>query len=79
MMLYGAMYSYQSSKKKECFKMKMFHIFLILISVNISSDSLYGLENEVNETRFNNLIKDIRCQSALRAHYQALMLRYQKT
>ena len=60
-MLYGAMYSYQSSKKRECFKMKMFHIFLILISVNISSDSLYGLENEANEIRFNNLIKDIRC------------------
>ena len=61
MMLYGVMYSYQSLKKRECFKMKMFYIFLILISVNISSDSLYGLENEVNETRFNNLIKDIRC------------------
>ena len=41
--------------------MKMFYIFLILISANISSDSLYGFENEVNETRFNNLIKDIRC------------------
>lgn len=41
--------------------MKMFYIFLILISVNISSDSLYGLENEANEIRFNNLIKDIRC------------------
>ena len=61
MMLYGVMYSYQSLKKRECFKMKMFYIFLILISVNISSDSLYGLENEANETRFNNLIKDIRC------------------
>ena len=61
MMLYGVMYSYQSLKKRECFKMKMFYIFLILISVNISSDSLYGFENEANETRFNNLIKDIRC------------------
>ena len=61
MMLYGVMYSYQSLKKRECFKMKMFYIFLILISVNISSDSLYGLENEANEIRFNNLIKDIRC------------------
>ena len=61
MMLYGVMYSYQSLKKRECFEMKMFYIFLILISVNISSDSIYGLENEVNETRFNNLIKDIRC------------------
>ena len=60
-MLYGVMYSYQSLKKRECFKMKMFYIFLILISVNISSDSLYGFENEANETRFNNLIKDIRC------------------
>ena len=60
-MLYGVMYSYQSLKKRECFKMKMFYIFLILISVNISSDSLYGLENEANEIRFNNLIKDIRC------------------
>jgi len=61
MMLYGVMYSYQLLKKRECFKMKMFYIFLILISVNISSDSLYGLENEANEIRFNNLIKDIRC------------------
>ena len=60
-MLYGVMYSYQSLKKRECFKMKMFYIFLILISVNISSDSLYGFENEANEIRFNNLIKDIRC------------------
>ena len=61
MMLYGVMYSYQSLKKRECFKMKMFYIFLILISANISSDSLYEFKNEVNETRFNNLIKDIRC------------------
>ena len=61
MMLYGVMYSYQSLKKRECFKMKMFYIFLILISANISSDSLYGFENEANEIRFNNLIKDIRC------------------
>ena len=41
--------------------MKLFCIFLILISVNISSDSLYGFKNEANEIRFNNLIKDIRC------------------
>ena len=61
MMLYGVMYSYQSLKKRECFKMKMFYIFLILISANISSDSLYEFKNEVNETRFNNLIKYIRC------------------
>ena len=61
MMLYGVMYSCQSLKKREYFKMKMFYIFLILISVNISSDSLYGFENEANEIRFNNLIKDIRC------------------
>ena len=61
MMLYGVMYSYQLLKKRECFKMKMFYIFLILVSANISSDSLYGFENEANETRFNNLIKDIRC------------------
>ena len=61
MMLYGVMYSYQLLKKREYFKMKMFYIFLILISANISSDSLYGFENEANEIRFNNLIKDIRC------------------
>ena len=60
-MLYGVMYSYQLLKKRECFMMKMFYIFLILISANISSDSLYEFKNEVNETRFNNLIKDIRC------------------
>ena len=41
--------------------MKLFCIFLILISLNISSDSLYGFKNEANEIRFNNLIKDIRC------------------
>jgi len=61
MMLYGVMYSYQLLKKREYFKMKLFYIFLILISANISSDSLYGFENEANEIRFNNLIKDIRC------------------
>ena len=60
-MLYGVMYSYQLLKKREYFKMKLFYIFLILISANISSDSLYGFENEANEIRFNNLIKDIRC------------------
>jgi len=61
MMLYGAMYSCQSLKIRKCFDMKLFCIFLILISVNISSDSLYGFKNEANEIRFNNLIKDIRC------------------
>ena len=60
-MLYGEMYSCQSLKIRKCFDMKLFCIFLILISVNISSDSLYGFKNEANEIRFNNLIKDIRC------------------
>ena len=55
-MLYGVMYSYQLLKKRECFKMKMFYIFLILISANISSDSLYGFENESDRGLFLMLI-----------------------
>ena len=43
MMLYGVMYSYQSLKKRECFKMKMFYIFLILISVNFMAAAICAL------------------------------------
>ena len=41
--------------------MRYLFIFLAFLSINISSDNLYYFEDESDETRFNNLIKDIRC------------------
>jgi len=41
--------------------MRYLYIFLAFLSINISSDNLYYFEDENDETRFNNLIKDIRC------------------
>ena len=41
--------------------MRYLFIFLAFLSINSSSDNLYYFEDENDETRFNNLIKDIRC------------------
>ena len=41
--------------------MRYLYTFILFISLNISSDNLYYFEDEYDENRFNNLIKDIRC------------------
>jgi len=41
--------------------MPILRIFLIFISLNAFSDTLYNFTEETQEIRFNNLIKDIRC------------------
>lgn len=41
--------------------MPILRIFLIFISLNVFSDTLYNFTEESQEIRFNNLIKDIRC------------------
>ena len=41
--------------------MRYLYTFILFSSLNISSDNLYYFEDEYDENRFNNLIKDIRC------------------
>ena len=41
--------------------MTILRVFLIFISLNAFSDTLYNFTEESQEIRFNNLIKDIRC------------------
>ena len=41
--------------------MRYLYTFILFLSFNISSDNLYYFEDEYDENRFNNLIKDIRC------------------
>lgn len=41
--------------------MLILRIFLIFLSLNAFSDTLYNFTEESQEIRFNNLIKDIRC------------------
>ena len=41
--------------------MRYLFIIIVFLTLNISSDTLYYFENEIDENRFNNLIKDIRC------------------
>ena len=41
--------------------MRYLYTFILFLSLNISSDNLYYFEDEYDENRFNNLIKDIRC------------------
>ena len=38
---------------------------LFFLSINLLSDTLYEFENENDEARFNNLIKDIRCPKCI--------------
>ena len=33
--------------------------------MNLFADTLYNFENEMDEARFNNLIKDIRCPKCI--------------
>ena len=55
------MYLCQLLKTEACFKMPILRIFLIFVSLNAFSDTLYNFTDESQEIRFNNLIKDIRC------------------
>ena len=61
MIKYGMMFFYQSLKKGKCFDMRYLFIIIVFLTLNTSSDTLYYFENEIDENRFNNLIKDIRC------------------
>ena len=38
--------------------MRYLYTFILFLSFNISSDNLYYFEDEYDENRFNNLIKD---------------------
>ena len=41
--------------------MKKYTLIAILLSMNIFSDMVYKFDNQEDELRFNNLIKEIRC------------------
>ena len=41
--------------------MKKYTLIAIFLSMNISSDMVYKFDNQADELRFNNLIKEIRC------------------
>ena len=41
--------------------MKKYFLIIIFLSMNISSDMVYKFDNQADELRFNNLIKEIRC------------------
>ena len=41
--------------------MKKYTLIAIFLSMNISSDMVYKFDNQEDELRFNNLIKEIRC------------------
>ena len=58
--------------------MRYLYKFILFLSLNISSDNLYYFEDEYDENRFNNLIKDIRCPKCTSGLYQVQMLQYLK-
>ena len=41
--------------------MKKYSLIAIFLSMNIFSDMVYKFDNQADELRFNNLIKEIRC------------------
>ena len=41
--------------------MKKYTLIAIFLSMHISSDMVYKFDNQADELRFNNLIKEIRC------------------
>ena len=41
--------------------MKKYFLIAIFLSMNIFSDMVYKFDNQEDELRFNNLIKEIRC------------------
>lgn len=45
--------------------MRYLRFLIFFLSINLLSDTLYEFENENDEARFNNLIKDIRCPKCI--------------
>ena len=45
--------------------MRYVRFFILFLCMNLYADTLYNFENEMNEARFNNLIKDIRCPKCI--------------
>ena len=45
--------------------MKYLRLFILFLCMNLCADTLYNFENEKDEARFNNLIKDIRCPKCI--------------
>ena len=45
--------------------MRYLRFFILFLCINIFSDTLYNFENEKDELRFNDLIKDIRCPKCI--------------
>ena len=45
--------------------MRYLRFVIFFLCINIYSDTLYDFENEKDEARFNNLIKDIRCPKCI--------------
>ena len=45
--------------------MKYLNFFILFLCINLYADTLYNFENEKDEARFNNLIKDIRCPKCI--------------
>ena len=45
--------------------MRYLGFFILFLCMNLYADTLYNFENEMDEARFNNLIKDIRCPKCI--------------
>ena len=45
--------------------MRYLRFFILFLCMNLYADTLYNFENEKDEARFNNLIKDIRCPKCI--------------
>ena len=45
--------------------MRYLRFFILFLCMNLYADTLYNFENEMDEARFNNLIKDIRCPKCI--------------
>ena len=45
--------------------MRYVRFFILFLCMNLYADTLYNFENEMDEARFNNLIKDIRCPKCI--------------
>ena len=45
--------------------MRYLRFFILFLCMNLFADTLYNFENEMDEARFNNLIKDIRCPKCI--------------
>ena len=45
--------------------MRYLRFFILFLCMNLCADTLYNFENEKDEARFNNLIKDIRCPKCI--------------